>query len=275
MSFAAFVEYGEGGRFYANSYSDQGEEVPYFIRGNFDSIFAALQAYHQDKGSYPPVATFDKDGKALLSWRVLILPYLEKRGRIDRWQRAPLQPNQKPPVVQTYADLYKRFKLDEPWDSMHNKQLLEQMPTAYNLDFTMQNWRMRTDWKTGVQVFTGPGTMFPGKEGVNKGQVRDGLETTIAVAFRNDVTNAVPWTKPADLSFAANRPVPKLFGLPNNYRNAQSFPTPNVFVLMADGQSRRFPPTFDEKAFRGLVTIDGGETVKLPEPQKESSPKFK
>ena len=39
---------------------------------------------------------------------------------------------------------------------------------------------------------------------------------------------------------------------------------------MADGQSRKLPPDFDEKAFKGLVTIDGGESVKVPDPKTKT-----
>ena len=49
-------------------------------------------------------AIADSTGKPGLSWRVAILPYLEQ------------------------DTLYKQFKLDEPWDSPHNKKLIRQMP---------------------------------------------------------------------------------------------------------------------------------------------------
>ena len=44
---------------------------------NMASIAKAIEAYHKDKGHYPPPAILDKDGKPLLSWRVAILPYME------------------------------------------------------------------------------------------------------------------------------------------------------------------------------------------------------
>src|SRR5207237_461856 len=51
----------------------------------------------------------DKDGRPLLSWRVALLPYLGEKEK----------------------ELYKQFKLDEPWDSAHNKKLVAKMPTVY------------------------------------------------------------------------------------------------------------------------------------------------
>ncbi len=52
-------------------------------------------------------AAIRKDGKPLLSWRVAILPYLEQQA------------------------LYDKFHLDEPWNSPHNRTLLNQMPEIY------------------------------------------------------------------------------------------------------------------------------------------------
>src|SRR5262245_53734413 len=72
---------------------------------NLRQIGLALLNYHQaHRGRLPPAAVRDKDDRPLLSWRVLLLPYLE------------------------HDDLYAQFKLDEPWDGPHNKALLEKMP---------------------------------------------------------------------------------------------------------------------------------------------------
>jgi hypothetical protein len=277
MAFAAFSE-SYGSHYYSNYRRDDREEIPYYLRDQFERVSAALQAYHLDKGSFPPVALYDKAGKPLVSWRVLILPYLEQRpgeGKFGAPQPAfKGGPQAGPPAVKrTYEDLYKEFKLDEPWDSLNNKKLLERMPSPYRVDFTAQSWRTRTDWKTGMQVFAGPGTLFPGREPVSKGQVPDGIESTIAVVFRDDVANAVPWTKPADIPFVANRQLPKLIGAPLDTRGGNPPPVSDIFAIMADGQSRRFPSDFNEKDFKALVTISGGETVKLPEPR--TGPNFK
>jgi hypothetical protein len=56
---------------------------------------------------FPAVGSFDASGQPLLSWRVHVLPYLDE------------------------AELYKQFRLDEPWDSPHNSQLISKMPEAF------------------------------------------------------------------------------------------------------------------------------------------------
>src|SRR5262245_11036025 len=68
---------------------------------NLKQIGLALHNYHDTYGKLPPAAICDKAGKPLLSWRVAILPFIEQNA------------------------LYKQFKLDEPWDSEHNKKLAE------------------------------------------------------------------------------------------------------------------------------------------------------
>ena len=63
-------------------------------------IGLAMHNYHDANKSFPAQASFDASGRPLLSWRVLLLPYLEQN------------------------ELYKQFHLDEPWNSEHNRKLI-------------------------------------------------------------------------------------------------------------------------------------------------------
>src|SRR5271166_372859 len=71
---------------------------------NLKQIALAMHNYASANNCFPPAATYTRDGKPLLSWRVLILPYLEQ------------------------ASLYNQFHLDEAWDSPNNKPLGDRMP---------------------------------------------------------------------------------------------------------------------------------------------------
>ena len=62
----------------------------------------------RDKGAFPD-NIYTKDGKRLLSWRVALLNYGDS-GDIA---------------------LYKRFHLDEPWDSPHNLAVAQAVPEVY------------------------------------------------------------------------------------------------------------------------------------------------
>src|SRR6266849_1273565 len=75
---------------------------------NLKVIALAFHNYADATNGQLPRDITDKDGKVLLSWRVLILPYVEQ------------------------ADLYKKFKLDEPWDSKNNRDLVEKMPEMFS-----------------------------------------------------------------------------------------------------------------------------------------------
>ena len=74
---------------------------------NLKQIGLALHNYHDIHGHFPAPAVLRNDSSPLLSWRVAILPYLG------------------------YQSLYERFRLDEPWDSVHNRALIAEMPREF------------------------------------------------------------------------------------------------------------------------------------------------
>lgn len=66
---------------------------------NLRQIALAFRNYASAHGDLPSEAINSRDGKRLLSWRVAILLCLEE------------------------GPFYQKFKLDEPWDSPHNKAI--------------------------------------------------------------------------------------------------------------------------------------------------------
>jgi hypothetical protein len=129
----------------------------------------AFQKYHADHGCFPPAAVYSKDGKALLSWRVLLLPYLGE------------------------AKLFKEFHLDEAWDSPHNRPLTERMPWVYS-DWRPTDYRPRPH--TYYQVVVGKDSVFEGRRGTAKRKIAGALENTILAVHSN---HPVLWTKPEEL----------------------------------------------------------------------------
>jgi hypothetical protein len=119
----------------------------------------------------PPAYKADKNDKPLLSWRVLILPFIEGGD-----------------------DLYKQFHLDEPWDSEHNKKLIPQMPSFYR----DPDSKLAAEGKTNYLTIRGEDTAFCGGEGVEYRSIRKGLSNTIMTIEVPDA-KAVIWTKPDDL----------------------------------------------------------------------------
>jgi hypothetical protein len=183
-------------------------------------LVRAMHSYQDEHHALPPHTLFDKEGKPLLSWRVLLLPYLEQK------------------------DLFERFKLDEPWDSQHNRRLLDQMPAVY-----LHPWQpaSETPGMTRFQVFVGRGAAFEGQRGLRLPKdFPDGSSNTILIA---EAARAVPWTRPEDLPYDPDRPVPRLGDLL----------WASYFVAFADGSARRLSGETSEATLRALITRNGGD----------------
>jgi hypothetical protein len=138
-------------------------------RKNLFKIGIAVHDYH-DKYQRFATDIKDKKGKPLLSWRVALLPHLGQ------------------------AKLYKEFKLDEPWDSKHNLKLLAKMPDVYR----SPRVKLRAKGSTVYQVFTGRDAVFGRAKPMTIVSIPDGTSNTIMAIESSD---AVPWTKPADIPF--------------------------------------------------------------------------
>jgi RNA polymerase sigma-70 factor (ECF subfamily) len=187
---------------------------------NLKQIALAVHNYADSNGHLPAAAIYSEDGTPLLSWRVAILPYIEQDA------------------------LYKAFKLDEPWDSTHNKKLLAQMPKLY----APLAGEVKDKHSTFYRAFTGKGTVFPGPKGIRFADIVDGTSSTLMVV---EAGEAVPWTKPAELRYAPDRPPPALGGMFVGGFNA----------AFADGSVRFIKDTIDVKTLRALITRNGGEKI--------------
>jgi RNA polymerase sigma factor (sigma-70 family) len=283
-------------------------------RLNLKKLALAMHNYadtHQ--GHLPPAATVGKNGRALLSWRVELLPYLGEQ------------------------DLYNQFKRDEPWDSAHNRKLLSKMPAVY----APPGVKTQRPYSTFYQVFVsagpfaegamaggagggamagmgGAGAGMPGKGsgpmqrmmggpggagapgrvsppraagpggGSSRGQMMmmgmmglgqgappggagsagsgiehfatafvKGQETHFPASFVDgtpntiliiEAGNPVPWTKPEDLHYADDEPLPELGGL-----------FPNVIhAAFADGSVHTLTKNYNKKHLRYAITINDG-----------------
>lgn len=150
---------------------------------NLRDIAEGLLKYESKHGCFPPVAIRDREGKALLSWRVTLLPYLGEE------------------------ELYRQFHLDEPWDSPHNLRLLERMPNVYKRPkLYRRDVPEPSITVTYYQVFVGKGAVFEEDWSASLQDVTDDLSKTILIG-ENSV--AVPWTKPEDIRFNPTSPLPR------------------------------------------------------------------
>jgi len=184
-------------------------------------IALALHNYHAAQNAFPPPAITDKDGKPLLSWRVAILPYLEQQ------------------------QLYEQFRLDEPWDSEHNRQLASAVVPVYQ--------GTNPGVRPGMTAYlgaAGKGTIFEGPKGTRIDQIRDGTANTIMVVEANP-DQAVPWTSPADLEFEPGKPLRGLGAARPGGFNA----------AFADGSVRFLSKSIDGKLLGLLMQMADGQPI--------------
>ncbi len=187
---------------------------------NLRHLGLAMHNYASGQGSLPAAALYGKGNKPLLSWRVMLLPYLDQ----DK--------------------LYRQFKLDEPWDSPHNKTLLSKMPEI----FAAPGLRDKFPDQTFYQVFTGKGTPFDGTEGMRFDKVTDGLSKTILIV---EAGTPVPWTKPADIVYDTEKPLPKLGGIFKE----------GFGLCIGDGSARFLGKDIAEADLRPWITPAAGDTA--------------
>ncbi len=163
----------------------------------------------------------DEGGRPFLSWRVYILPFLDQQA------------------------LYKKFHLNEPWDSAHNKALLAEMPDVYKAPGA------DTGTKTRYLSFDGGGAVLNNGVSSRLRDIKDGVSNTIAVVEVGP-DKAVPWTKPEDVNFSPTAPVLSLLG---------AIGTDGFAAALCDGSTRTISPTTTDETLKKLITKAGGEVV--------------
>jgi len=187
-------------------------------------IADALKAYHEKEKKFPAAAVYDRNEQPLLSWRVLILPYLGEEK------------------------LFKMFKLDEPWDSGNNFQLSNKIPDVYKTPTA----KTTLDKQTCYVVPAGLGTCFAQREGMAANLIADGADKTLLVV-EADADRAVIWSQPEDLRFIPAQPTSGLGNLRKNF----------FFGAFGDGTVRAINLLLDPGFIRALFTASGKEFVDL------------
>lgn len=192
---------------------------------NLKEIGAALHKYEQKHRAFPAAASHSAKGRPLLSWRVHILPFLGRQ------------------------DLYKQFKLDEPWNSPHNKKLIPQMPAIFRSPFSHA--------ESGRTTYLAPAARGAvlGKRPVSLVQIstHDWATFTIVVVEAAD-DRAVIWTRPRDLPINPRRPV----------RDLAHHPPGSFTALFATGEVHSLPRTTSTQTINALFNWHDGKTVELP-----------
>lgn len=198
---------------------EKGREVR-AAQNNLSQLALALINYADDNnGKLPPAVVCDKNGKPLYSWRVLILPYLDE------------------------GKLFKSLKLDEPWDSAHNKPLLAKMPKVFALPGIKS-----PEGTTHFQTFQG----FALAERANRrypASFTDGTSQTLLVV---EAAEPVAWAAPGDIKVTRKEEIRAKLG--KHYGN---------FTLggLADRSVRQLSGKIGADTLWALITPDADDVL--------------
>ncbi|MHB1036427.1 MAG: DUF1559 family PulG-like putative transporter [Pirellulales bacterium] len=197
---------------------------------NLKQIMLALHNYHDTMKTFPaaagPQPGNQKPGQPPVSWRVLILPYVEEMA------------------------LYQQYRFDEPWDGPNNKKLLARMPAV----FKAPGSKVAAQGKTNYLGVVGDAYAFAPDKGRRFAEFTDGTSNTIMVVEASD-EKAVPWTKPEDFTPDKTKPIAGLVGLRQG----------GFLAARVDGSVVRLPAGIDAATLNALFTRAGGEPARWPD----------
>ena len=198
---------------------------------NLKQIVLALHNYHDTFNAMPPLYTVDSNGNPLHSWRVLILPFIEQDA------------------------LYRQIRLDEPWDSAHNKQFHNAVILGYSCpsNTAIKPGKACTYSAIAGQVLV-PAKLAGQIVGNSFAAVTDGTSNTLAVV---EVKEPFCWMDPtADVTLDE-------LAKGINVGKVGSFHTGGCNAALFDGASRFISDTVAKEILRALGDPKDGKAVSL------------
>jgi Protein of unknown function (DUF1559) len=214
---------------------------------NLKQIGLAVHNFLSAQGKLPPAVIYGPDGKPWHSWRVLLLPYLER------------------------GDLYNAYDFSQPWDSPKNKALLEKMPDVYRDPIHGE----KKEAYAHYAAFVGPGSVFRPEgakqvdlkslplagSSIGLRNVTDGTSNTVIVGSL-EPGRKIPWTKPEDIDVG---PAFKGFGPPGGIAAPYTFRGPGggkaAPFLFCDGAVRMIAASVKPQVLASLLSCAGNEVI--------------
>jgi hypothetical protein len=192
-------------------------------RNKLKQLALAMHNYHDVHNHFPPAVLLGPDGKTPHSWRVELLPFLDENH------------------------LYEQYRMNEPWDSPHNKLILRQMPGVFRSPFADEKAT-----NSSYYALVGRGTVFEGSKGVMIQEITDGTSNTLMFV---EAKRDIPWTKPADIPFDPDKPVPPLGG----------FVKGHFAAALSDGSAHIFRrDDFKGDELKWAIMRNDGHVFQLP-----------
>ena len=210
--------------------SGTGRAAPRAIcANNLKQIALALHNYHTVYGCFPPAYVADEQGRPMHSWRVLILPFLEREP------------------------LYEKYDFSEPWDGPNNSKLAGQIPSVFTCPSDARRSKVST--YTNYVAVVGPETAWPGAQPVKIPDILDGTSRTILVV---EVAGpGVQWMEPRDLDFTQMLHIVN----PKSGAGISSEHAGGANVALVDGSVYFLDEQLPPEKLRALLTRAGGEAA--------------
>ena len=184
-------------------------------------VLATHNFLDSNGGAFPARCTVDANGKPLHSWRVFLLPFIEQ------------------------GELYRKIRLDEPWDSEWNSQFHSKTPELFRRPGSSDPgcvYSCVVAPNAALQPATKPGV----KTGVRIAEITDGVSNTVLYVER---TQPVCWMDPnADLT---------LDEFLATVAEGSAYPAGGTNVGMCDGSTRALAPVAKPEILKALVTGSG------------------
>lgn len=200
---------------------------------SFKGVVLAMHNYHDTYGSLPPAYTVDANGRPLHSWRVLILPFIEQK------------------------DLYEKIRLDEPWDSEHNRQFHDvdvhnfyQCSSAEGRKEIIRGFpNLRKKGACYKSVIVGENTAFPGAESRSFADLVPTAETILIL----ERLLPVCWMDPGnEITYEI-----ALKGINREYNGIGSFHKDGAYISRCDGSVMFLPENTTREELEYLIKTKG------------------
>jgi hypothetical protein len=197
---------------------------------NLKQLALAMQLYHDKYKKLPNPIWGGAGGKGKLSWRVALLPYLEHQA------------------------LYNQFKLDESWDSVANRAILDKEP----MPAVFATPKGNAGKNTFYQVITGPKTIWPdaAKTQARLTDITDGTTNTFLIV---EAGTSVEWTRPIDVVYDGIT-TPQLGGI-FHPDFCVAFADGSVGFVRRPGGTHQPGMILNDMTLRSLITATGGEAI--------------
>jgi len=197
--------------------------------GDMEVILDALNLYHDQHGTFPPAYLPDENGKPMHSWRVLILPQLNRK------------------------DLHDQYRFDQPWNSPENIDLMSRIPEVYQNDVDSSTMTTR------IMAVIGEKTIFPRGKSTSRSQILDDPNSVLAIVEINGP--GLEWTNPSHDYYLKNPSATNIIVGDPNDPLAVAGSTLSGNVGMINGDAHHLSDTTTPQLLLDFSTRSGGESL--------------